>query len=188
MRCWPARLKGLCLLLLLSLSATVAQAQDLNRYIAKGDRSFQARDYAAAARTFGDAAKRFPGEPIPRLARGHALFGMRKYAAASRSLQDGIRLFPLWSRSGIDLPGFFRGHGNFTDNMADLSRRVNANPNDPDILFLLAYCLHFSGKRTEAQTRFRRLLDLAPGHKAARTFIDVAPQKPRRFWPGGKPI
>ncbi len=40
------------------------------------------------------------------------------------------------------------------------------------MLFLLAYCPHFSGKPAEAQALFEELLTLAPDHAAARTFLD----------------
>lgn len=175
-------------LILLWAAVQPVGAQTLDESIAEGDRHFNAGDFATAARKFGEAAGRFPGEPIPRLARGHALFGQRKYLKASRSLQEGIHIFPLWSRSGIDLPRFFREAGLFARNMTELARKIEAAPENPDLLFLRAYCQHFSGRIDAGQALFKRLLDLVPAHEAARTFIGVGANKPRQVWPGGKGI
>lgn len=160
-----------CLLCLLLLPAA-ASAMDLQGYIADGDRFFHAGDYAAAEREFDRAAKHFPDAPIPRLARGHARFALRHYAGASRSLQQGIHLLPVWSQSGIELRGFFHDPGVFDANLIDLGRALKARPDDRDLLFLLAYCLHFSGHPEPARTLFERLLTLAPDHEAAQTFVD----------------
>lgn len=174
--------------LLLIVMAVPVGAQTLRDGIAQGDRSFRAGDFAAAVRKFSDTARRFPGEPIPRLARGHALFALGKYAEASRSLQQGIRIFPLWSRSGINLPGFFHEPGLFIRNMKELAQRIDTAPHDTDLLFLRAYCLHFSGRIDDGQALFKRLLEMTPDHEAARTFTGVGATKPRAIWPGGRGI
>jgi tetratricopeptide (TPR) repeat protein len=163
---------GLLGLLSLLLLPTPVSAMDLQGYISEGDRFFHAGDYSAAEREFDRAVKDFPDEPIPRLARGHARFALRRYGGASRSLQQGIHLLPAWSRSRTELRGFFQDPGVFDANMIDLARALKARPDDRDLLFLLAYCLHFSGQPDQARTLFERLLALAPDHEAAQTFVD----------------
>ncbi len=163
------------LLVLCSLlsSPLPAAGQDVGDSIRRGDAFFAAGAYEAAERQFAEAARRFPGAPIPRLARGHTLFAMRKYRAASRSLQEGIERLPQWSESDINLRDFFRDRGEFDDNLANLGAAVDAAPEDRELVFLLAYCLHFSDRVLEAQAMFRYLLELAPGHAAALTFLVV---------------
>lgn len=171
MRRW---LLVLCGLLSMPLPAA---GQDVDDYIRRGDASFHAGEYQAAERQFAEAARRFPDAPIPRLARGHTLFAMRRYRAASRSLQEGIDRLPQWSRSDINLRNFFPDRGEFDDNLANLRDAVDAAPEDRELVFLLAYCLHFSGHAAEARALFRYLLKLAPGHEAARTFLAVPDEK-----------
>ena len=168
LRSWTAGLAVLCL----ASIAAPAVADHAGHYVALGDVYFQARDYAAAAREFAKAMERFPDEPIPRLANGHALFAMRSYGAAARSLREGIRLLPSWSRSGIDLRGFFSDGRVFDANLDDLAAKLGANPEDPELMFLLAYVLHFSGRCQQAQGLFLLLLEQVPGHTAAKTFVD----------------
>ncbi len=165
---WPGALAGLCVFLVVS----TVWPQGMSDYISAGDRHFHAGDYAAAEREFKAAAEAFPDQPIPRLARGHALFALRDYAAASRSLQDGIGLIPAWHGSGINLRGFVADPGAFDANLLDLAGRYQAAPHDRHLLFLLAYCPHFSGRPAEAQALFEELLALASDHAAARTFLD----------------
>ena len=153
----------------------VAAAAEWNDYVRRGDQYFHAHDYQSAVEQFDAAATRFPDEPIPKLAKGHALFAMQRYAEASMSLQAGIGLLPQWSRSGIDLRGFFTDPSEFDATMDDLARRLTAQPDDPDLLFLLAYCLHFSSRQDQAQALFRLLLTDIPDHSAALTFIASAP-------------
>ncbi len=154
-----------------SISHT-ASGTDVNHYIRQGDRYFQAGDYGRAAAQFAEGAKRYPAAPIPRLALGHAFFAMGRFEDASRSVQDGIHLAPSWSRSGINLRGFFRDPGVFDSAIDDLARAILNRPKDQDLLFLLAYCRYFSGHPPQARKMFRQLLDMAPDHAAARTFID----------------
>ena len=163
-----ASLVFICLL----LPPLAASAQDITEFIKEGDRYFGYGDYQEAARVFGKAAKQFPEEAIPRLARGHSLFAMRRYARASRSLQDGIRLQPQWSESNTNLRKFFRDPEEFDVTVRDLARRVRRRPNDQDLLFMLAYSRHFSGRREQARELFDRLLAMAPEHEAARTFVE----------------
>ncbi len=170
MRTWFVALLGLLLI------AGPAKTQDLTDYVSRGDYYFHNQDYQAAERQFAQAVKAFPKAPIPRLARGHTLFAMRRYEAASRSLQEGIHLLPAWNRSGINLREFFRHGAEFDGNLANLVARVNAAPKDRDLVFLLAYCLHFSGRRQRAQVLFQYLLKLSPEHEAARTFV-VGPKQ-----------
>lgn len=169
-RNWAA---GLAVIFLTSIPLS-AVADHAGHYVALGDMYFQAGNYAAAAREFGKAIERFPDEPIPRLANGHALFAMRSYGAAARSLREGIRLLPVWSRSGIDLRGFFSDRREFDANRDDLAARLRANPDDPELMFLLAYVLHFSGQCQRAQALFPALIERVPGHDAANTFVDPA--------------
>ncbi len=163
----------LAMLLFISLLSApfVAGADELADYIASGDRYFHAGEFTAAEREFATAAERFPDEPIPRLARGHTLFAMQDYVAASRSIQEGIHLKPDWSRTRVFLPGFFTDRGDFERAFHGLAEAVKADADDTDLLFLLAYSLHFSGAREEAQALFRRLLRLKPDHEAGLTFI-----------------
>ena len=155
--------------------ATAAGAQGLSDYISSGDRFFHRGEYEAAKEQFCEGARRFPYQPIPRLAKGHTLFALRDYRAAARALQEGIHLEPAWSRSGIDLRYFFRDPREFDANLDDLAASLTAEPEDPDLLFLSAYALHFSGRPDEAQRLFRHLLTLAPGHEAAATFVPSSP-------------
>jgi Flp pilus assembly protein TadD len=160
------------IVIMIAVASTSVAAQGLDELIARGDRHFHVGNYAAAAATFADAAQRHRGEPIPRLAKGHSLFAMRLFEEASRSLQDGIRLLPAWHRSGIDLRGFFRDPGEFDANLRVLSEWVRQRPSATDLIFLQAYCLHFSGRRERARALFHRVLSLDPDHGAARTFVE----------------
>ena len=166
---------GALFCLTLVLDATALRAEGLSDYIARGDRAFHRGAYEAAKEQFCEGARRFPDQPIPRLAKGHTLFALRDYRAAARALQAGIHLQPAWSLSGINLRFFFRDPGEFDANLDDLAAELTAEPEDPDLLFLSAYALHFSGRPDEAQRLFRHLLTLAPGHEAAATFVPSSP-------------
>lgn len=152
--------------------SNIAAGTDVNHYVRQGDRYFQAGDYGRAAAQFAEAANRYHTAPIPRLALGHAFFAMGRFAEASRSLQDGIHLSPSWSQSGIDLRGFFSDPAVFDSALDDLARAILKRPKDRELLFLLAYCRYFSGHPLQARKMFRQLLDMAPDHEAARTFVD----------------
>ncbi len=166
---------GIVFCLALVLDAAEVRAQGLSDYISHGDHYFHRGEYEAAKEQFCEGARRFPDQPIPRLAKGHTLFALRDYRAAARALQEGIHLQPAWSRSGINLRFFFRDPREFDANLDDLAARLTAEPEDPDLLFLSAYALHFSGRPDEAQRLFRHLLTLAPGHEAAATFLPSSP-------------
>lgn len=152
--------------------SNIAAGEDVNHYIRQGDVYFQAGDYGRAAAQFAEGAKRYPTEPIPRLALGHTLFAMGRFNESSRSLQGGVHLRPSWSQSGIKLREFFRDPGEFDSALDNLARAILKQPADRDLLFLLAYCRYFSGHPDQARKMFRQLLEMAPDHEAARTFVD----------------
>ena len=166
---------GAVLCLAAVLGAPALGAEGLSDYISRGDRAFHGGKYEAAKEQFCEAVRHYPEQPIPRLAKGHTLFALRDYRAAARSLREGIHLQPAWSRSGINLRFFFRDPREFDANLDDLAARLTAQPEDPELLFLSAYALHFSGRAVEAQRLFRHLLTLAPGHEAAASFVPSNP-------------
>ena len=88
---------GVVVCVALVFESTAVGAQGLSDYISRGDRSFHRGEYEAAKEQFCEGARRFPDQPIPRLAKGHTLFALRDYRAAARALQEGIHLQPAWS-------------------------------------------------------------------------------------------
>lgn len=140
------------------------------RQLAFGKQAFLARQYGQAERRFQEAARLLPKDAVTPFLLAQTQMVLGKYQEAVSSIHAGLRLKPDWPGST------FRPIELYGPNVADYAEHLELlrdahrlNPQDPVLLFLLAYQLWFDGQKEEARVLFRQ----AAARVADPSFIDL---------------
>ncbi len=149
-----------------------AQAQLVER----GQEAFLELEYGRAVQRFRQAIRLTPDEPMPRFLLAQALLAQRKYHEAHDAIQVGLRLRPNWPTATfhpLDLYG--AAVGEYPDHLSSRQETLRKHPDDPVLLFLLAYQMWFDGRREEAGPLFRRALPRSAHRDAIDRFLRELP-------------
>lgn len=140
------------------------------RQLAQGKQAFAAREYGRAERQFQQATVLVPNEALPYFLLAQAQFALGKYREAVSSIHAGLRLQRDWPGHAfrpIELYG--ANVADYADHLDQLRDALRRNPDDPVLLFLLAYQLWFDGQKEEARVLFRQ----AAARAVDPSFIDL---------------
>ena len=133
------------------------------RFIGIGDRYFAEQKFHSAVERYKSAAEAAPDLADAYFRQGHALVGMRRYDLAARHYRRGLTLDPQWPDSGFRLEELYDGANIAkTGHQEQIARAATDDPNNPDLLFVLAVHLHFDGEQQRALPLFQRVFDLLP--------------------------
>jgi hypothetical protein len=148
-------------------------------WIARGKEAFQVQLYGLAERFFTAATKAVPADPTAFFFIAQARFSLRKYREAVEAIEAGLRAAPDWPKQPFhpeELYGANRGE--FTDQLRHLQETLDRHPKDPDLLFLYAYELWFSGRPAQARAIFLRAAKVTPNRRFIDLFLRALPALP----------
>jgi Flp pilus assembly protein TadD len=141
-----------------------------------GRESFMDLEYGRAAQRFQQAVRLAPTRPMPRFLLAQALVAQGKYHEAHEAILEGLKLKPDWPTEKfrpVELYG--PAVGEYPEHLAALEEARRRHPDDPVLLFLLAYQLWFDGRKEEARPLLRRALPRAKDRTAIERFLRALP-------------
>jgi hypothetical protein len=128
-----------------------------------GQEDFAAREYAAAAQRFRQAALASPREFMPHFLLAQAQFALGKYRDAVHAIHAGMDLNKDWPGEEFPPRRMYKGNEvDFLGHLKRLEELLEKHPNDSVLLFMLAYELWFDGQREKARPLFRKAKQFAP--------------------------
>jgi hypothetical protein len=134
---------------------TLAQRAQSARLEGSADRLFRAGNFDRAAERYQLALAQTPDNDDLNFKRGAALVAVGQYDAAGRVLRDALAQRPDWPFVAHDLRQLFRDEDSLRRAVEALRREARKPAADPDVQFLEAYLLYFSGQRDAAEPLFR---------------------------------
>jgi tetratricopeptide (TPR) repeat protein len=145
---------------------------DADRLAEAGRKAFTAGQHGRALELFRRAAEITPDEPSAHFLVSQGAFALGKYREAVAAIIAGMAVRPDWPDARFvvrDL--YWKSPELFDDHLKALRQAVEAFPNDPDLMFLLAHQLWFDGKPDEARPLFRKAAALTKGESPAAKFL-----------------
>jgi hypothetical protein len=137
-----------------------------------GKRAFANREYGLAAQRFRQAAQADLAAPLPQFLLARAQFALGKYRDAFEAIRAGLDLKRDWPRERFPPRDLYKGNDvEFLGHLKRLEDLVEKHPNDPVLLFVLAYELWFDGRRDKARALFRKVRKLLPDPAYADRFL-----------------
>jgi Flp pilus assembly protein TadD len=149
------------------------------RQVALGKEALAAQEYGRAVSRFRQSTKLFAHDAMAHFLLAQALFALGKYDEAVDAIHAGMRLRPDWPKSrfrSVELYG--PNAADFPEHLKRLEAVLDRHPDDPLLLFLLAYELWFDGRQNEALPMFRRAAAVAPDKTYIERFLDADPGLP----------
>jgi hypothetical protein len=138
--------------------------------------AFGGQAYGLAAHRFRQATRVDPNGARAYFLLAQAQFALGKYHQAVESIHAGMRLHKDWPMAPfqprLDLYGGIEP--DFAEHLKRLEGVLKEDPNNPELLFLLAYQLWFDGRRNEAVARFRQVRPLTPDPSFINQFLAAA--------------
>jgi hypothetical protein len=138
--------------------------------------AFGEQAYGLAALRFRQATRADPNGARAHFLLAQAQFALGKYHQAVEAIHAGMRLHKDWPAAPfqprLDLYGGIEE--DFTEHLKRLEGAVKGDPNNLELLFLLAYQLWFDGRRDEAVARFRQARPLTPDPSFIDQFLAAA--------------
>jgi hypothetical protein len=138
--------------------------------------AFGGQAYGLAAHRFRQATQVDPNGARAYFLLAQAQFALGKYRQALETIQAGMRLHKNWPTAPfqprLDLYGGIEP--DFAEHLKRLEGAVKDDPNNPELLFLLAYQLWFDGRRDEAVARFRQARPLTADPSFINQFLAAA--------------
>jgi tetratricopeptide (TPR) repeat protein len=130
--------------------AEPSDESQVDRYFEQAVKAFEAGDYAAAAAKFRDARDREPGDVVLPFACVQALFAGGEHKAAADGLREALmKASP--EKEGVFFPrGLYPDDSILQQHIEQLTRAVQLDPSDSDLMLLLGYQLLGTGKLNEA--------------------------------------
>jgi len=136
--------------------AEPAEETTADRDFEKAVKSFEAADYAGAAKEFHEAMQLSPDDIVLPFARVQALFANSQYDSAAQALRDAL------AKASPEKEGVFYPRGLYTDETVlhkqidQLERAARLSPGEPDLELLLGYQLLGMGNLDEASVHLQK--------------------------------
>jgi predicted Zn-dependent protease len=124
-------------------------------------------DYDSALRTVNELLRESPG-----FAGGHYLYGMlykheNKLVHMEKGFSQAVKLIPAYLDAWMEWADAYATAGMGANAENILARGLEANPDNPLLLFKLATLQEYAGKIAQANLSFRRILEKMPNHGPA---------------------
>jgi hypothetical protein len=154
-------------------------AAEYERLLDLGREAFARREYGRAVLRFRQASRVAPRQPMAHFLLAQALLALGKYHAASDAIHAGMALKPDWPRTPFQpLELYGANVAEYSEHLATLEATLRRHPNDPVLLFLVAYQLWFDGRKEEARPLLRRALKGAADADVIDAFLRALPPGP----------
>ncbi len=149
---------------------------DDSQLAAMGNYLFSHRKFSAAAQAWLALAKLDPSSSLFAQAAGQALFAARRFPEASAELRRSLVVAKGWGTpdfhlSGVNLQSIYADTDDLAEARAGLEGKLNVEPNNAQLSFLMAYIDLFHGVWDRVEKRFTSLA--AGGDNDAAKLLDV---------------
>jgi tetratricopeptide (TPR) repeat protein len=149
---------------------------DDSQLAAMGNYLFSNRKFAAAAQVWLALAKLDPSSSLFAQAAGQSLFAARRFPEAEAQLRRSLVAAQGWGTpafhlSGVNLQSIYADADDLAEARAGLEGKLNLDPNNPQLSFLLAYLDLFHGLWDRAEKRLAHLA--TAGDDTAVKLLDV---------------
>jgi hypothetical protein len=147
------------------------------RYIDFGDARFAAQEFHLAAQRYKTAAATAPDLADAHIRYGLALTALAKYSSATQAIERGLALDPDWPRRGLQLDDLYGdSRAAKVGHLDTLARKVLADTNNADAVYLLGVYMYLDGHQARAQKMLLRAAELKRDDRVLRPF--AAPVEP----------
>jgi tetratricopeptide (TPR) repeat protein len=144
------------------------------RLIKLGKEAFADEEHGRAAERFQQAGRMQPDNAEALFLLAQAQFALGKYREAVASIYAGMKLQPDWPNSTFDLRGLYANNPpELIEQLNSLRQAVEANPQEPALLFLYGYQLWFLGRQDEAKAFFRKAKPMVADPKPIDQFLQT---------------
>jgi tetratricopeptide (TPR) repeat protein len=135
---------------------------DDSQLAAMGNYLFSNRKFPAAAQVWLALAKLDPSSSLFAQAAGQSLFAARRFPEAEAQLRRSLVAAQGWGTpafhlSGVNLQSIYADTDDLAEARAELEGRLNVDPKNPQLAFLLAYLDLFHGLWDRAEKRLTHL-------------------------------
>jgi hypothetical protein len=145
---------------------------EAERQIDLGKGAFSEGQYGRAVEHFRRATVIAPDESAAYFLLAQARFAIGKYDEAVTSIADGLKRQPDWPASRFSSRDLYRANPAIYDaHLLNLRTALEANSDDPRLMFLLGVQLWFDGQRDAVKPLFARSVKLAKDPSPVEAFI-----------------
>ncbi|MCR9245198.1 MAG: tetratricopeptide repeat protein [bacterium] len=162
-----------------------AAADLATKYVELGDFYFKAGRFEDAADAYARARSYAPNDAQLHFVLADAAFASGDYHFAAFLIAEGLRLDPALAGVKVDKREFYGDRKLFDQHMVALDKYLADKKYDASAHLVRGYNLYFSANSTAAIAAFRRVLEIAPDHRAARAFLAALEPKRAESEPGG---
>ncbi|MFO1078198.1 MAG: tetratricopeptide repeat protein [Planctomycetota bacterium] len=148
------------------------------KYVDLGDFYFRDGRFADALEAYARARTYAPDDASLHFVLADAAFAAGDYHFAAFLIAEGLRLDPSLAAAKADKRKFYGDATKFDVQMQVLDDYLADKPYDASAHLVRGYNLAFSDRPAAAIAAFRRVLEIAPDHRAARTFLDALAPTP----------
>lgn len=155
-------------------SSNDASRARAHQFVRFGDEHFRKQKYNDALERYKDASRSAPDLADPYFRQALAWSAMKKYDQAARAIRHGLSLNAGWAGSGFELSQVY-GDNRLAKaaHWETLAQAATLDPQNADLLFLLAVELYFDGQQARSRPFFQRAKSLEPGDVThIRAFLD----------------
>jgi tetratricopeptide (TPR) repeat protein len=148
------------------------------RYVTLGDAAIREQNYAMAKSRYHKALAIAPDLAESYFRQGQTLVALGKYDDAVETFKRGLKLDPLWPQWPLRLDVFY-GPNQVAKaaHLEAVAQRALAEPNNPDLLFLVGVELYLDGQRQRSRKFFVRAEQLTLGDAGhVRSFLQELPE------------
>ncbi|MBK8976174.1 MAG: tetratricopeptide repeat protein [Planctomycetes bacterium] len=154
-------------------AAPAPEISPAQRHLDLGDFYFRRGRYDEAAESYMRALAYVPDDGSVHFVVADALFAQGDYHYAAYMIGKGLELDSGLSRADADKRTFYENPTDFDRQLATLRAYLAEKPYDAAAHLVLAYNLKFSGEPVEAVKAFARVLEIDPGNRAAKSFLEA---------------
>lgn len=140
-----------------------------------GAQAFAKADFHEARRLFVQATIEDPNNVDAKLAYALTQFALGEYYIAAMLLREVIPHNAYVVYSDFDLRDRYGDKKLLEKQVASLRSAVREHPKDSDLLLVLGFVEHFTGRRDEAKVTFEKALKISPDEPAAKAFLNPPP-------------
>ena len=150
-----------------------APADLADKYLQLGDFYFKAGRFSEAADAYARARTYAPDDAALHFVLADAAFAVGDYHFAAFLIAEALRLDPSLASASADKREFYGDVKLFDEHMAALDNYLTEKRYDASAHLVRGYNLAFSDRKAAAIGAFKRVLDIAPDHRAARIFLEA---------------